>query len=99
MNSSNSSKDKKPTSAPEVVLKMSKITEDILIGTNYSNWSKTIRLYLWSIPMASHLDKDPPTNYSKDRWLEDDAVSSYKFVIPLTVKYSPSLITMSMLRN
>ena len=23
--------------------------------------------------MASHLDKDPPTNDSKDRWLEDDA--------------------------
>ena len=23
--------------------------------------------------MASHLSKDPPTNDSKDRWLEDDA--------------------------
>ena len=23
--------------------------------------------------MASHLDKDPPTNDSKERWLEDDA--------------------------
>ena len=23
--------------------------------------------------MASHLDKDPPTDDSKDRWLEDDA--------------------------
>ena len=22
--------------------------------------------------MASHLDKDPPTNDSKGRWLEDD---------------------------
>ena len=23
--------------------------------------------------MANHLDKDPPTDDSKDRWLEDDA--------------------------
>ena len=52
---------------------MSKITEDKLIGTNYSNWSKTISLYIRSICMANHLDKDPPTNDSKERWLEDDA--------------------------
>ena len=62
------SEDKKPVSAPEVVSMMSKITEDKLIGPNYSNWSKTIRLYLRSIRMTNHLDEDPSTDDSKDRW-------------------------------
>ena len=43
------------------------------MGPNYLDWSKTIRLYLRSIYMVSHLNKDPPTNDSKERWLEDDA--------------------------
>ena len=73
MSSSYSSKDKKSVSALEVVPMMSKITEDKLTGPNYSDWSKTICLYLWSIRMTSHLDKDPPMDDSKDRWLEDDA--------------------------
>ena len=67
MSSSDSLEDKKPVFAPEMVLLMSKITEDKLTGPNYSNWSKTIRLYLRSICMASHLSKDPRTNDSKDR--------------------------------
>ena len=57
----------------EVVLMMSKITEDKLTGPNYLDWSKTIRLYLRSILMANHLDKDPPTDDLKERWLENDA--------------------------
>ena len=65
--------DKKPVSAPEVVLMMSKITEDKLTGPNYLDWSKIISLYLRSIRMASHLTEDPPTEDSKDRWLEDDS--------------------------
>ena len=65
--------DKKPVSAPEVVPMMSKIIEDKLIGPDYLDWSKTICLYLRSIRMTSHLDKDPPTDDSKERWLEDDA--------------------------
>ena len=52
---------------------MSKITEDKLTSPNYSDWSKTIRFYLRSIRIASHLDEDPPTDNSKDQWLEDDA--------------------------
>ena len=52
---------------------MFKIKEDKLTGPNYSDWSKTIRLYLRSICMTSHLDKDPPIDDSKERWLEDDA--------------------------
>ena len=67
------SEDQKPVSVPEVVPMMSKIMEDKLTGQNYSEWSKTIRLYLRSIRMAIHLNKDPPTDDSKERWLEDDA--------------------------
>ena len=52
---------------------MSNITKDKVTGPNYSDWSKTIRLYLRSICLAIHLDEDPPTVDSKDRWLEDDA--------------------------
>ena len=59
-----SSKDTKPVSAHEVVPMMSKITEDKLIGPNYLDWSKTIRIYLRRIHMASHPTKDPPTEDS-----------------------------------
>ena len=69
----NKSADKKLVSAPEVVLMMSKITEDKLTGPNYLDWNKTVRLYLRNIRIASHLTEDPPTDDSKDRWLEDDA--------------------------
>ena len=65
--------DKKPVSTPEVVPMMSKITKNKLTGLNYLDWSKTVRLYLRSIHMASHLTEDPPTDDSKHRWLEDDA--------------------------
>ena len=61
--------DKRPVLMPEVVLMMSKITEDKLIGPNHSVWSKKIRLYLRSIRLTNHLDKDPPTDDSKDQWL------------------------------
>ena len=73
MSSSDSLEDKKPVSAPKVVPMMSKIKEDKLTGPNYSDLSKTIHLYLKSICMATHLNKDPSTNDSKERWLEDDA--------------------------
>ena len=56
--------DKKLVSASEVVPMMSKITEDKLTSPNYLDWSKTICLYLRSIRMSSHLDKDPPTDDS-----------------------------------
>ena len=65
--------DKKLVLAPEVVPMMSKITKDKLIGPNYLDCRKTVCLYLRSIRMASHLTKDPPTDDSKDRWLENDA--------------------------
>ena len=65
--------DKNLVSVPEVVPIMSKIVEDKLIGPNYSDWSKTIHLYLRSIRVASHFDKDPSIDDSKERWMEDDA--------------------------
>ena len=63
---------KKLVLMPEVVLMMSKITEDKLTGRNYLDWSKTICLYLRSIRLTSHLDRDPPTDDSKEQWLKDD---------------------------
>ena len=68
-----SSVEKKPVLASEVVLMMSKITEDKITGSNNSDWSKTIRLFLRSIHTTNHLDKELPTDDSKERWLEDDA--------------------------
>ena len=46
--------------------------------------------------MANHLDKNSPTNDSKERWLEDDVCLFLQFVISLMVKYSPSLINVSL---
>ena len=54
--------DKKHVLEIQVVSIMSKIMEDKLTGPNYLDWSKTIRLYLRSICMASHLDKDSHTD-------------------------------------
>ena len=51
---------------------MSKLTKDKVIGPNYSYLSKTIRLYLRSISMVNHLDKDPPIDDSKERRLDND---------------------------
>ena len=56
------SADKKHVSAPKVVPMMFKIMEDKLIGPNYLDWSKMVRLYLRSICMASHLTEDPPND-------------------------------------
>ena len=67
------SEEKKPTPKPEVVLMMSKITEDKLTSPNYLELSKTIRIYVRSIRMGSHLTKDPPTDDSKEQWMEEDA--------------------------
>ena len=67
------SEEKKPTPKLEVVPMMSKITEDKLTGPSYLEWSKTIRIYVRSVRMDGHLTKDPPTNDSKEQWMEEDA--------------------------
>ena len=94
-----SSKDKNHVSTPEVVPMMSKITEDKLTSPNYLDRSKTIRLYLRSSRMASHLDKDPPTNDSKERWLEDDARLFLQICNSIDGKELTLIITVSLLRS
>ena len=58
--------DKKPISALEVILLMSKITDDKMIGPNYLDWSKAVHLYFRSIRMAGHLIENPPIDDLKD---------------------------------
>ena len=65
--------DQKPALVLEVVSMMSKITKHKLNGLNYLDWSKTIPLYVRSIHMAAYLTKDPPTDDSKEPWMEEDA--------------------------
>ena len=94
-----SSEEKKLVLVPKVVPMMSKITEDKLTGPNYSDWSKTTRLYLRSIRMAVILIRTLLLMIRKNDGWRMMPVSSYKSVIPLKVKYSPSLITASLLRR
>ena len=56
----------------EVVSMMFKIMKHKLNGLNYLDWSKTIRLYVRSIRLAAHFTKDPPTDDSKEQWMEED---------------------------
>ena len=65
--------DKKPRIVSKVVSMMSRITDHKLHDLNYLDWSKTIWIYLRSIRMANHLVKDPPTNDSREQWMEEDA--------------------------
>ncbi|XP_057995203.1 uncharacterized protein LOC131175348 [Hevea brasiliensis] len=54
---------------------MTKITEHKLngSGSNYLEWSKTVRVYLRSIDKNDHLTKDPPTDDTRQTWLRDDS--------------------------
>ena len=67
------SEEKKPTPRLKVVPMMSKFTEDKLTGPNNLEWSKTIQIYVKSVRMGGHLTKDPPTDDSKEQWMEEDA--------------------------
>ena len=57
----------------DIIPVMSKITEYKLTGSNYLEWSKTIRLYLRSISKDNHLTDNPPTDDTLKDWLRDDA--------------------------
>ena len=95
-----SSEENKLVSVPEMVPMMSKIMENKLIGPNYSDLNKTIRFYLRSIRMASHLDKDPPIDDLKERWLENDAHLFLQICNSIDSKVlTLSLIIMSLLRS
>ena len=52
---------------------LSKITDHKLSGSNYLDWSKTIRLFLRSIDKDDHLTDTAPSNESKQAWLREDA--------------------------
>ena len=65
--------DKKPIVTEKVVPMISKITDQKLNCLNYLDWGKTIRIYVRSICIASHLNKDPPTDDSKEQWIEEGA--------------------------
>ena len=56
-----------------MVSMMSKITEDKLIGLNYFDLSKIVRLYLRSIRMDSHFTGDSSTDDSNELWSKDGA--------------------------
>ncbi|KAJ9543933.1 hypothetical protein OSB04_023640 [Centaurea solstitialis] len=58
---------------PEFVPTSGRVTDNKLNGTNYFGWIKTVRLYVRSMGMASHLDFDPPTDGNRDLWLQQDA--------------------------
>ncbi|KAK2974562.1 hypothetical protein RJ640_002471 [Escallonia rubra] len=57
----------------EMVPVLSKIAENKLNGTNYLDWSKTVRIYMRSIDKDDHLSSDPPTDDTKRLWLREDA--------------------------
>ncbi|XP_058002771.1 uncharacterized protein LOC131179885 [Hevea brasiliensis] len=57
----------------DVIPMMTKITEHKLNGSNYLEWSKTVRVYLRSIDKDDHLTKDPPTDDTQQTWLREDA--------------------------
>ncbi|XP_057992517.1 anaphase-promoting complex subunit 4 isoform X2 [Hevea brasiliensis] len=57
----------------DVISVMTMITEHKLNGSNYLEWSKTIRVYLRSIDKDDHLTKDPPTDDTRQTWLREDA--------------------------
>ncbi|KAG8646648.1 hypothetical protein MANES_09G019650v8 [Manihot esculenta] len=50
------------TTVTDVIPMMTKITEHKLNGSNFLDWSKTIRIYLRSIEIDDHLTKNPPTD-------------------------------------
>lgn len=51
----------------------SKFMEHTLNGSNYYDWSHTIRLYLWSTKMDDHITKDPLKDDRKKTCLRDEA--------------------------
>ena len=91
--------DKKLVSVIEVVPLISKITKDIVTSLDYLDWSKTIRFYLRSIRMTSHLDKDPPIDDSKKQWLEDDGRPFLQIRNSIDGKVLALIITVSLLRS
>ncbi|RVW66431.1 Retrovirus-related Pol polyprotein from transposon TNT 1-94 [Vitis vinifera] len=60
-------------SVADIVPIVSKITEHKLNGSNYIEWSKTIKIYLRSVAKDDHLTEEPPNDYTRKLWMQDDA--------------------------
>ncbi|RVW40158.1 Retrovirus-related Pol polyprotein from transposon RE1 [Vitis vinifera] len=57
----------------DIVPIVSKITEHKLNGSNYIEWSKTIKIYLRSVAKDDHLTEEPHTDITRKLWMQDDA--------------------------
>eukprot|EP00261_Vitis_vinifera_P035581 XP_019076824.1 PREDICTED: uncharacterized protein LOC109122933 [Vitis vinifera] len=60
-------------SIPDIVPVVSKITKHKLNGSNYIEWSKTIKFYLRSVAKDDHLTEEPPNDNTRKLWMQDDA--------------------------
>ncbi|RVW24990.1 Retrovirus-related Pol polyprotein from transposon TNT 1-94 [Vitis vinifera] len=60
-------------SVADIVPIVSKITEHKLNGSNYIEWSKTIKIYLRSVAKDDHLTEEPPNDHTRKLWMQDDA--------------------------
>ncbi|KAJ9544458.1 hypothetical protein OSB04_024165 [Centaurea solstitialis] len=58
---------------PELLPVGIRLTDNKLNGSNFFEWSKTIRIYLRSMGKASHLKSEPPKGNDSDSWLQTDA--------------------------
>ncbi|KAJ9558057.1 hypothetical protein OSB04_012671, partial [Centaurea solstitialis] len=58
---------------PEMLSIGIRLTDNKLNGSNLFEWSKTIRIYLRSMGMASHFTSEHPTGNDYDSWLQSDA--------------------------
>ncbi|KAJ9542902.1 LOW QUALITY PROTEIN: hypothetical protein OSB04_029408 [Centaurea solstitialis] len=58
---------------PDLIPATTRLTDNKLNGSNFFEWSKTVRLYIRGMGMASHLTSDPPTDNNQDPWLQQDA--------------------------
>ena len=60
-------------SVADIVPIVSKITKHKLNGSNYIEWSKTIKIYLRSLAKDDHLTEEPPNDNTRKLWMQDDA--------------------------
>ncbi|KAJ9541146.1 hypothetical protein OSB04_027652 [Centaurea solstitialis] len=58
---------------PDPIPATSRLIDNKLNGSNFFEWSKTVRLYIRGMGMASHLTSDPPSDSNQDIWLQQDA--------------------------
>ncbi|XP_007029051.2 PREDICTED: uncharacterized protein LOC18599148 [Theobroma cacao] len=65
--------EKKSMVVADVIPVMTKITKHKLDGSNYLDWSKTVRLYFRSIDKDDHITNDPPTDNTRQTWMREDA--------------------------